>query len=79
MVVDQHNVSLALYISTGITTLVLLFFGYGKTALTIRGGWGWGKGGKGWECLKGTAECVFVVAASAGLSVIIIRAIDGTL
>lgn len=35
--------------------------------------------GKGWLCVRGAAECLIVVGLSAGLSVIIIRGIGGTL
>ena len=75
MVVKKEQVTLALYISVGVTAAVLAAFGYGKTMMTFDGE----VEGRRWECVKGSLECLFVVGVGAGLSVLIIRAVGGTL
>ncbi|KAL9126378.1 MAG: hypothetical protein Q9217_004555 [Psora testacea] len=72
MAVSRNGVNQALYISIGVTFVLLAFFGYGKTALTV------GRG-RVWQCVRGAVECLIVVGVSAGLSVLIIRGIGGTL
>ena len=76
MAVPRAAVDEALYISIGVTAVLLTVFGYGKTALMVGGGWG---SGRGWECVRGAMECLCVVGLSAGLSVVVIRGIGGTL
>lgn len=73
MIVKQHQVTMALYISIAITSVVLAAFGYGKTMLTLDGH------SRPWECVRGSIECLVVVGVSAGLSVLIIRGVGGTL
>ena len=73
MVVQKEDVAKALYISIGVTAVALAAFGYGKTMLTLDGH------SSPWECVKGSIECLFVVGVSAGLSVLIIRGVGGTL
>ena len=75
MAVQRKEVELALYISIGITVLSLVIFGWGKTALMI------GRGAKGWvlTCAVGAIECLGVVGVGAGISVVVIRAVGGTL
>ncbi|KAL9104019.1 MAG: hypothetical protein Q9163_000997 [Psora crenata] len=72
MAVPRKRVNEALYISIGVTAVLLAIFGYGKTAITV------GRG-RFWECVRGALECLLVVGVSAGLSVIIIRGIGGSL
>ena len=73
MIVTRHEVAKALYISVGVTAVALAAFGYGKTMLTLEGH------SRPWDCIMGSLECLFVVGVSAGLSVLIIRGVGGTL
>ena len=73
MIVDKHQVNKALYISIGITAVALVVFGWVKVVLTMEGR------ARVKECVMGSLEFLGVVAVSAGLSVLIIRGVGGTL
>ena len=72
------DVNHALWISVGVTAFVIAVFGYGKNAITLFGSGG-GGGRNVWMCVQGSLECLCVVGVSAGLSVLIIRGVGGTL
>jgi VIT1/CCC1 family predicted Fe2+/Mn2+ transporter len=70
--VGQHQVLEGLYWSIGIMVVVLLLFGYVRSSAA--GGWRNVR-----DSLKGAGEMLLVGAAAAGLSVALIRAINGAI
>ena len=64
-----EEVTTSLYISIGITVIVLLIFGYVKCALA---------GSTGRRSLWGALQTLCIGAAAAGTSYGIVRAIDST-